>query len=48
MFRKLQEKRKLVQKGTITEESFNRSRQSYLGVLAHANTQKLREQVRAL
>ena len=48
MFRKLQEKKKLVQKGVITEESFNHSRQSYLGLLMHANTQKLREQVKAL
>ena len=48
MFRKLQEKKKLVQKGVITEESFNHSRQSYLGVLAHANAQKLRGQVKAL
>ena len=48
MFRKLQEKKKLVQKGVITEESFNHSRQSYLGVLAHANAQKLREQAKAL
>ena len=48
MFRKLQEKKKLVQNGTITEESFNHSRQSYLGVLAHANAQKLREQAKAL
>ena len=48
MFRKLQEKKKLVQKGVITKESFNHSRQSYLGLLTHANTQKLREQVKAL
>ena len=48
MFRKLQEKKKLVQKGVITEESFNHSRQSYLGMLAHANTQKLQERVKAL
>ena len=48
MLRKLQEKKKLVQKGTITEESFNHSRQSYLGMLAHANTQKLQERVKAL
>jgi len=48
MFRRLKEKRKFVQKGVITEESFNHSRQSYLGVLAHANTQKLRGQVKAL
>ena len=48
MFRKLQEKKKLVQKGVCTEESFEHSRQSYLGVLAHANAQKLREQVKAL
>jgi len=48
MFRKLKEKRKLVQKGMITEVSFNHCRQSYLGVLAHANTQKLREQVKVL
>ena len=48
MFRKLQEKKKLVQKGVCTEESFEHSRQSYLGVLAHANAQKLREQAKAL
>src|SRR3989344_745179 len=48
MFRKLQEKKKLVQKGVCTEESFEHSRQSYLGVLAHANAQRLRGQVKAL
>ena len=48
MLRKLQEKKKLVQKGVCTEESFEHSRQSYLGVLAHANAQKLRKQVKAL
>lgn len=47
-FRKLQEKRKRVERGIFTEESFEHSRQSYLGILAHANTQKLRQQVKAL
>jgi len=48
MFRKLQEKKKLVQKCLLAEDVFEHTRQSYLGVLSHANTQKLQDRVKAL
>lgn len=46
MFRKLQEKATARENGDITEESMVRSLQSYLGVLSHANTYRLQQNVR--
>src|SRR3989339_2196408 len=45
MFKKLDEKKRLWQAGEITEESFNQSLQSYLGVLKHGNCFALRQKI---
>ncbi len=43
MIRKLKKKIKDCKSGTITEEELDQSLQSFLGVLSHANTDKLRK-----
>ena len=45
MLKKLDEKKRLWQAGEITEESFNQSLQSYLGVLKHGNCFALRQKI---
>lgn len=46
IFRKLHEKSDLVSQGICSPESFEQSLQSYLGVLSHANTYGLRNDIR--
>ena len=43
IFKKLRYKVKDHKAGKISEDSLNQSLQSYLGVLAHANTNKLKQ-----
>ncbi len=45
MFKKLGEKKRLWQAGEITDESFNQSLQSYLGVLKHGNCFGLKQEI---
>jgi retron-type reverse transcriptase len=42
MFKKLHEYTKLLQNNLISEENFNQSLQSYLGILSHINANKLK------
>ncbi|MDD4290229.1 MAG: reverse transcriptase/maturase family protein [Patescibacteria group bacterium] len=46
MFRKLKERTNLFKQGKLSEDSFNQSLQSYLGVLSHANTYKLSQDLK--
>ena len=43
ILRKLNEKEKMYKLGLISKKSFKQTLQSYLGVLSHANTHRLRE-----
>lgn len=45
MFRKIREKKELWDNLEIDDESFNQSIQSYLGVLAHCSSKKIREKL---
>jgi len=45
MFKKIDEKRLLWQAGEITEESFDQSLQSYLGLLKHGNCFGLKQRI---
>lgn len=45
IFRKLQERVEMCKQGLISEESAKQSLNSYLGVLSHANTKMLREEL---
>lgn len=46
IFRKLEIKQKNSKNGLISEESFNQSLQSYMGVLSHANTYRLSQKLK--
>lgn len=48
IFRKLYSKNEELQNGTISEESFNQSLQSYLGVLKHCSSWKIKEKLQEL
>ena len=46
IFRKLKERINLFKQGKLSEDSLNQSLQSYLGVLSHANTYKLSQDLK--
>ncbi|MFA6160482.1 MAG: RNA-directed DNA polymerase [Parcubacteria group bacterium] len=47
MFKKIQNKKNDLKSGIISEESFNQSLQSYLGVLKHCEGWKIREKIKS-
>lgn len=48
IFKKIKDKKKLLEKGEITEDVFNQSLQSYLGILKHCEGYKIKEKIKAL